>query len=37
MKRNLLTIFAILITSMVVIAQQVPREIVVMELGTATW
>ncbi len=37
MKRILFTLFAILTASVVVIAQQVPRENVVIEIGTATW
>lgn len=37
MKRLIFTLFAFMAASLVVIAQQVPRENVVIEIGTATW
>lgn len=37
MKRLIFTLFAFMTASVVVIAQQVPRENVVIEIGTATW
>ncbi len=37
MKRNLFTLLMLIIASVAVIAQQVPRDHVVIEIGTATW
>ena len=37
MKKTLLSLLVLLTASMAVIAQQVPRENVVIEIGTATW
>ena len=37
MKRTLLTLMALMMAGMALIAQQVPRENVVIEIGTATW
>ena len=37
MKRLIFTLFAFMTASVVVVAQQVPRENVVIEIGTATW
>lgn len=37
MKHLLFTFFALLAASVLVIGQQVPRDKVVIEIGTATW
>jgi len=37
MKRLLFTLLTVMIASVAVIAQQVPRQNVVIEIGTATW
>jgi hypothetical protein len=37
MKRKLFTFLAVIMTTMVVIAQQVPRDKVILELFTADW
>ena len=37
MKRMLLSFFVLLLANVAIIAQQVPRENVVIEIGTATW
>jgi hypothetical protein len=37
MKKTLLSFFVLMIAGMALIAQQVPRENVVIEIGTATW
>lgn len=37
MKRTLLTLMALMMAGLTLIAQQVPRDKVVIEIGTATW
>jgi len=37
MKRTLLSLLVLIMANIAVIAQQVPRENVVIEIGTATW
>ncbi len=37
MKRSLLLVFALFLANIALLAQQVPRDKVVIEIGTATW
>jgi hypothetical protein len=37
MKRTLLSLLVLMMANIAIIAQQVPRENVVIEIGTATW
>ena len=37
MKKTLLTLIVLMMAGMTLIAQQVPRQNVVIEIGTATW